>query len=38
VHKKLTILSFLYTQYIVGIGGSLAFRRYGQVRDRCWSL
>jgi len=33
MREKLTI--FPYAQYTVGIGGSLAFRRYSQVLFRC---
>jgi len=33
VREKLTIS--LYAEYIVGIGGLLAFQRYSQVRCRC---
>jgi len=36
VREKLTV--FLYGQDIVGIYVSLAFRRYSQVRGRCWGL
>jgi len=36
VHEKLTV--FPYSQDIVGIYISLAFRRYSQVRGQCWCL
>ena len=36
VREKLTI--FPHAEYIVGIGGSLAFRSYSQVRGQCWGL
>jgi len=36
VREKLII--FPYGQYVVGIYVSLAFRRFSQVRGRCWVL
>jgi len=32
------LIMFPYGQYIVGIYVSLAFRRYSQIRGRCWVL
>jgi len=36
VREKLTI--FPYAEYIIGIGSSLAFQTYSQVRGQCWGL
>jgi len=36
VHEKFTISP--YGQYIIGLNGSVALRRYSQIQGQCWGL